>query len=100
MLISIMTETPGVGQRCVTSATPPEWRDATTGVRVDIGGYVDRVHGIYQHCGEQHLHRHLGKFDFRYSNRLALGINDEGRANIALQGVVGKRLTYETARKG
>jgi transposase-like protein len=59
------------------------------------------MRGIYQHCGEQHLHRYLAEFDFRYSNRVALGVNDEGRANIALQGVVGKRLTYETAsRKG
>jgi hypothetical protein len=23
--------------------------------------------GVYQHCGEQHLHRYLAEFDFRYS---------------------------------
>ena len=28
--------------------------------------------GVYQHCGEQHLHRYLSEFDFRYSNRSAL----------------------------
>ena len=50
--------------------------------------------GIYQHCGEQHLHRYLAEFDFRYSNREALGCNDSDRANAALAGIVGKRLTY------
>ena len=23
--------------------------------------------GVYQHCGEQHLHRYLAEFDFRYN---------------------------------
>jgi ISXO2-like transposase domain len=50
--------------------------------------------GVYQHCGEQHLQRYLAEFDFRYSNRVAVGVNDEGRANKALLGVRGKRLTY------
>jgi hypothetical protein len=31
--------------------------------------------GIYQHC-EKHLHRYLAEFDFRYSNRKALGVED------------------------
>jgi len=30
--------------------------------------------GTYQHCGEQHLHRYLAEFDFRYSERVALGV--------------------------
>lgn len=50
--------------------------------------------GIYQHCGEQHLQRYLAEFDFRYSNRVALGIDDEVRSNEALRGIGGKRLTY------
>jgi hypothetical protein len=50
--------------------------------------------GIYQHCSEKHLHRYLSEFDFRYSNRIALGVDDEMRAEKALQGVAGKRLTY------
>jgi len=54
--------------------------------------------GVYQHCGERHLHRYLAEFDFRYSNRVALGCDDAERANRALLGVVGKRLTYQTAR--
>lgn len=50
--------------------------------------------GVYQHCGEKHLHRYLAEFDFRYNNRVALGVDDQARATKALQGVVGKRLTY------
>jgi transposase-like protein len=50
--------------------------------------------GIYQHCKEKHLHRYLSEFDFRYSNRIALGIGDVERADRALKGIVGKRLTY------
>jgi transposase-like protein len=52
--------------------------------------------GIYQHCGEKHLHRYLAEFDFRYSNRVAVGVNDLARADNLLAGVVGKRLTYQT----
>lgn len=50
--------------------------------------------GIYQHCGEQHLHRYLAEYEFRYNNREALGCNDKDRAGNALRGIVGKRLTY------
>jgi len=50
--------------------------------------------GVYQHCSEKHLHRYLSEFDFRYSNRVAFGISDTDRAEIALKGIVGKRLTY------
>jgi transposase-like protein len=50
--------------------------------------------GIYQHCGEQHLHRYLAEFEFRYNNREALGCNDSDRSISALKGIVGKRLTY------
>lgn len=54
------------------------------------------MRGIYQHCSKKHLHRYLAEFDFRYNNRVALGVNDEARANRALKGAVGKRLTYRT----
>jgi len=53
--------------------------------------------GVYQHCSEKHLHRYLSEFDFRYSHRVALGIDDALRAQKAMQGVVGKRLTYRAA---
>ena len=50
--------------------------------------------GVYQHCGEQHLQRYLDEFDFRYSNRAALGIDDSERTRRAIKGSDGKRLTY------
>jgi hypothetical protein len=55
--------------------------------------------GVYQHCGEQHLHRYLAEFDFRYTNRAALEISDEMRAEKALKGITGKRLTYRRINK-
>ena len=54
------------------------------------------MRGVYQHCSGNHLHRYMAEFDFRYSNRAALEISDTVRADVALMGVVGKRLTYET----
>jgi transposase-like protein len=50
--------------------------------------------GVYQHCKEKHLHRYLAEFDFRYSNRVRLGVDDAERTKRALKGIVGKRLTY------
>lgn len=54
------------------------------------------MRGVYQHCDKKHLHRYMAEFDFRYSNRVALGIGDKDRADRALAGIVGKRLTYRT----
>jgi transposase-like protein len=54
------------------------------------------IYGVYQHVSEAHLQRYLTEFDFRYSNREKLGINDTDRASIALKGAAGRRLTYET----
>ena len=50
--------------------------------------------GVYQHCSEKHLHSYVAEFDFRYSNRVRLGIDDKRRADILAKGIVGKRLTY------
>ena len=50
--------------------------------------------GVYQHCSEKHLHRYLAEFDFRYTNRAALGTDDFARAIAAIKGAAGKRLTY------
>jgi hypothetical protein len=54
------------------------------------------IYGVYQHVSEAHLPRYLAEFDFRYSNREKLGVNDVQRAARALKGAAGKRLTYET----
>ncbi|HVI32062.1 IS1595 family transposase [Phenylobacterium sp.] len=53
--------------------------------------------GVYQHCAKKHLHRYAAEFDFRYSHRIANGYDDTQRAVKALEGVVGKRLTYRSA---
>jgi transposase-like protein len=52
------------------------------------------MRGKYQHCGEKHLHRYLAEFDFRYSNRSALGIEDAERVAKIVEGAKGKRLVY------
>jgi transposase-like protein len=50
--------------------------------------------GVYQHCGEAHLHRYLAEFDFRYNRRTALKISDAERAEDLLRMARDKRLTY------
>ena len=32
------------------------------------------MRGVYQHCGEKHLHRYLAEYDFRYNHRVKLGL--------------------------
>jgi transposase-like protein len=58
------------------------------------------VYGTYQAISEHHLDRYLSEFSFRYSCREALGVDDAARAGIALSGARGRRLTYETTRRG
>jgi transposase-like protein len=55
--------------------------------------------GVYQHVGSQHFDRYLAEFDFRQNTRERLGIDDAQRAEIALTGAKGKRLTYETTSR-
>ena len=50
--------------------------------------------GVYQHCGEAHLHRHLAEFDFRYNRRATLKITDAERADQLLAMIEAKRITY------
>jgi transposase-like protein len=62
-----------------------------------FGIFKRGMRGIYQHCGSQHLQRYLREFDFRYTNRSGCGVNDDQRADLALRGIAGKRLTYRRA---
>lgn len=55
--------------------------------------------GVYQHCAKKHLHRYVGEFEFRYNNREALGCNDRDRSMRALNGIVGKRVSYRPLAK-
>jgi transposase-like protein len=52
------------------------------------------MRGVYQHCGEKHLHRYLAEYDFRYNHRSKLGIEDGERTELAIKNATGKRLTY------
>ena len=54
------------------------------------------VYGCYFHVSEAHLHRYLSEFDFRHNHRIKLGFDDATRADLALVGAKGKRLTYRT----
>ncbi len=52
------------------------------------------IFGIFHSVSEAHLGRYLNEFDFRWSNRIALGVDDTERAARALKGAEGKRLLY------
>jgi transposase-like protein len=52
------------------------------------------VYGTFHSVSEAHLHRYLAEFDFRWSNRAALGVSDVERAEELLKGAKGKRLMY------
>jgi transposase-like protein len=52
------------------------------------------IYGVYHSVSEAHLHRYLAEFDFRYSNRSKLGVEDAERTALAMKGAEGKRLTY------
>jgi hypothetical protein len=52
------------------------------------------IYGTYHHVSEAHLQRYLQEFDFRYTHRTAMGVNDHERAIKALGQIQGKRLTY------
>lgn len=56
--------------------------------------------GVYQHCAKKHLHRYAAEFEFRYSNRIANGVDDHERAVIALRSARGKRLLYMDSSAG
>lgn len=55
------------------------------------------MRGTYQHCAEKHLQRYLTEFDFRYSRRAALGVDDSKRAGQLAKGASGRRLMYRAA---
>ena len=52
------------------------------------------LNGTFHSVSERHLQRYANEFDFRWNTRSANGFNDVERANEALKGIGGKRLTY------
>lgn len=57
------------------------------------------LYGTYHHVSEHHLQRYANEFDFRWNFRVKLGFSDADRANAALKGIEGKRLTYRRANQ-
>lgn len=57
------------------------------------------ITGVYHHVSAAHLHRYLAEFDYRYSQRSAIGVDDAERMAKSVQGIVGKRLTYRRTDK-
>ena len=57
------------------------------------------MRGTYQHCSEKYLQRYLNEFDFRYSNRAALGVDDAERTTRAIRNATGRRLLYRQPRR-
>jgi len=49
------------------------------------------ITGVYHHVEEQHLHRYLSEFNFRYNSKK---VNDDERSTLGLRGIEGKRLMY------
>jgi len=50
--------------------------------------------GTFHSVSEQHLQRYATEFDFRWNNRVSLGVNDVQRTTAVLMNIEGKRLTY------
>jgi hypothetical protein len=73
--------------------------ETTTNTVEGFFGIFRGMVGVYQHCGESHLQAYLNEFDFRYSNRVGLGVDDSERTRRAVKGAEGKRLTYKQPRQ-
>lgn len=52
------------------------------------------LNGTFHSVSEKHLQRYCHEFDFRWNTRQSQGFTDSMRAEIALKGIEGKRLTY------
>jgi hypothetical protein len=53
------------------------------------------INGSFHHVSKGHLHRYCAEFEFRWNNRMALGVDDGQRAANLVLGAEGKRLTYK-----
>jgi transposase-like protein len=74
-------------------------RASTNAVEGYFSIFKRGMKGIYQHCSEKHLHFYLSEFDFRYSNRIRLGVDDAERTRRAIRGAEGRRLYYRQPRR-
>jgi transposase-like protein len=69
--------------------------DAHTNTAENFFSVLKRgIDGVYHHVSVAHLPRYLDEFDFRYNNRIGLGVSDAERTRNALAQASGKRLRY------
>jgi transposase-like protein len=61
----------------------------TNGIEGFFANLKRGINGVYHHVGQQHLHRYLSEFDFRYNTRKE---TDSFRTVEALKSTTGKRL--------
>lgn len=66
----------------------------TNNVENFFGVFKRGFSGTYSRCEAQHLQRYLNEFEFRYTNRSGLGVDDTERTAMALAAIGGKHLTY------
>lgn len=53
-----------------------------------------QMYGTHHAVSEHHLQRYVSEAAFKWNNRSSAGVEDTERANNALKGIGGKRLTY------
>jgi transposase-like protein len=69
--------------------------DASTNTAESYFALMKRgVHGTFHHISKQHISRYCDEFAFRWNHRK---VNDGTRAEHAIKGADGKRLTYKKA---
>ena len=69
--------------------------DVTTSIVESSFALLKRgLHGTFHSVSEKHLQRYCVEFDFRWNNRIKLGVDDVQRTRNLLAGIGGKRLTY------
>ena len=68
----------------------------TNGIEGFFANLKRGTNGVYHHVGQQHLHRHLSEFDFRYDSRKE---TDSTRTVQALKGTTGERLMLRDSRQ-
>lgn len=69
--------------------------EVTTNTAESFFAIVKRqMYGTHHAVSEAHLQRYINEIAFKWNNREKLGVDDWQRANNALKGIAGKRLTY------
>jgi hypothetical protein len=51
--------------------------------------------GTFHHISKGHMHRYCDEFAFRYTHRIACGVDDLDRTKLLIRAAEGKRLTFK-----